>query len=107
MIKWTSEDVRAMTLLSDPFKYNEIRSPRSLSREKTCYDPKVLMQRVTPQIIEVFNKGLEYETPDGWDRSFTILGGGQERRRSEAILRIMNWNQFMDKVSEIRLIHNL
>lgn len=103
-MKWTDQDRLAFTdALENPYKYKVDRSLRSISHEKSCYSPETLMNLVTPQIVEVLDNNLEYETPEGWDRSFAVLGGGQGRRTSSAILKIMNWNQFLNKINEIRL----
>ena len=105
---WTEDDKKILQdALSSPFKYFKTRSQRSISRELSCYDPDTLIQRITPQIIEVLTNNLGWETPDEWDRSFTILGGGQGRRTSSAILKVFTWSQFISKVNEIRLINNL
>ncbi len=102
-MKWTKKHTQEMIdALSRPFCQKSNRSRLSLSREKSCYDPEVLFKYLVPQIKETLDNNLGWETPEEWDQSFRILGGGQKRRTSSGILSIITWEQFIDKVKEIK-----
>lgn len=101
-MKWTLSDRNNMVkALEKPFEFERERSKKSIEREKSCYDPNVLLKLIRPQIIEIINQDLPYLTPEDWDKSFETLGGGRHRRKSKAILQIMNWDQFLEKFKEV------
>lgn len=58
-------------------------------------DPEEFIKRITPQILECFDNHYTFSTPEEWDNNFNLLGGGQGRRTSSAILKRMTWDQFL------------
>ena len=87
--------------LSEPFKRKEPLNNRSKSKSESEMDPEVFLKRITPQIVEVYERCLPYHSPQEWDYSFRVLGGGRQRRKSAAILERMTWDQFLYNVDEI------
>lgn len=67
-------------------------SKRIADREN---DPEEFIKRITPQILECFDNNYIFSTPEEWDNNFNLLGGGQSRRTSKAILKRMTWDQFL------------
>lgn len=102
-MNWTDKESKEMIdSLQQPFTLKSKRSKASIGREKSCYDPNVLFKYLVPQIKETLQNKLGWETPEEWDKSFKILGGGQSRRTSSGILSIITWEQFLNKVNEIK-----
>lgn len=84
-----------------PFLREDFQSNRSKALSERENSPEKFLKRITPQILEVYEKGLPYQTPEEWDDSFALLGGGQSRRSSSAILSRMTWDQFLEYFSKI------
>lgn len=101
MSKWDKEKRSLIDSIRDPFKFVKSTSKRSESISNREMDPENFLRRVTPQILEMKEKGLDFSTPEKWDEGFTLLGGGQSRRTSKSILDRMTWNQFLYNAEQI------
>lgn len=90
--EFSSEFVKS---LREPFCRKDFQSNKTKALIARENDLDHFIKRITPQIIEVYRKGLPYKTPEEWDDSFKTLGGGQSRRTSTAILERISWDQFI------------
>lgn len=75
-------------------------SARSQASRQREMSRDTIIKRVLPQIQEMKEKGLPFSTPEEWDESFQILGGGQSRRKSWSILSRVSWEEFLRIISE-------
>ena len=98
---WDGSRQLFIKAMSAPFLISSPDSARTAASSKRERSPEVFLKRVTPQILEIYQRGLPYQTPAQWDQSFKILGGGQSRRTSSAILERMTWEQFLEQIDQI------
>lgn len=89
--------VRAM---KDPFDIKVVESKRSSSSRDREMSKETFINRIRPQVKEMEDAGLSWSTPEEWDQSFQILGGGSTRRTSSAILARMSWKEFLSLISK-------
>ncbi len=100
---WTKNDTKKfIDCMKTSFMVQKPKkSAYSNARTSVMNDMEHFMRMITPQILEMYEKGLSYETPKDWDESFIELGGGQARYRSKSILSKMSWEQFMLHIEDI------
>lgn len=100
---WDSGRRIFLDKMSRPFQSFSTESSRSSASKRRETSVETLMSRITPQILESYEKGLSWTTPEEWDHNFDILGGGQSRRRSSRILKRMSWDCFIELSNKIIL----
>lgn len=78
----------------------EISSTRSISSREREYNPINLVKRVRYQIEEMNKLGIDWSTPEGWDKGFYEAGLGSLGRTSSVILSRMSWGEFLNLLSK-------
>lgn len=86
--------------MKDPFDIKVVESKRSSSSREREMSKETFINRIRPQVKEMEDAGLLWSTPEEWDQSFQILGGGSMRRTSSAILTRMSWKEFLSLISK-------
>lgn len=89
--------IRAMR---NPFDIKVVKSKRSSSSKEREMSKESFINRIRPQMKEMEDAGLPWSTPEEWDQSFQILGGGSTRRTSSAILARMSWKEFLSLINK-------
>lgn len=85
-----------------PFRRKKNLSIKSIRSKERENSKETIIKRVLPQIKEMNDKGLPWNTPEEWDNSFILLGGGSTYRKSKSILSRMTWKEFISIISEIK-----
>lgn len=96
-----------ITRMQTPFIFKKDISTRSQMKSISENNPEEFIKRITPQILECFDNNYTFATPKDWDNNFNLLGGGQSRRTSSAILKRMTWDQFLYNAETIIREHCL
>lgn len=91
-----------MDAMEDSFDIKVNESRRSSSSRSREMSKESILSRVRSQIQEMEDYGLLWSTPEEWDNSFSILGGGSSRRTSDAILSRMTWKEFLRLTESLR-----
>lgn len=104
---WTQDRESFIKSMSEPFRSTPAPSKRQEASSRREYNPESFIKRVTPQIHEMIDRGLTFNTPEEWDKGFEILGGGQSRRKSERVLARMKWDQFLAYAEGVIALHKI
>ena len=101
-MKWTLNDrdnlIKAM---ENPFNNTPRMSARAISARKRELGVESLFSRIKHQILECYDSGLDWRTPEDWDICFKVFGGKSSRRKSERILSRVTWEDFLKRADEI------
>lgn len=98
---WGSEREGFLLGMKSLFRIPSTVSSRSKSSSDRESTETAIITRITSQIYESADSGLPWRTPDDWDNLFYILGGGQSRRTSQAIMSRMSWTRFLTLADSI------
>ena len=103
MIKWTDSDRQSLIKATSSLFITKGMSTKSLINKSSESNIEFFLKRITPQVLYVLEHDLPYEIPELWDNSFyQIPWNHQRKRKSNAILHRMSWDDFLVAVEDIK-----
>lgn len=101
-VKYRSTYVEALKIAhaSDLARMNH--SVASVARES---NPDYVFNRVKKQLLDRYEKGIDWSNPNVWDAT-AVYYPGPARRYSWYITKHMTWDEFVDRGTELVRYHN-